>query len=67
MKKTVFVLFVDLSVAFDHIVRSSLFKSIYQRLAPKIILFFEFSKLYTPIQQKLYQKHQKIFLSYLPE
>ena len=31
MKKPVYVLFVDLSAAFDHIVRKWLFKSIYQR------------------------------------
>ena len=34
MKKPVFVLFVDLSAAFDHVVRSWLFKSIYQRFSP---------------------------------
>ena len=32
MRKPVFLLFVDLSAAFDHIVRKWLFKSIYQRL-----------------------------------
>jgi len=34
MKKPVYVLFVDLSAAFDHIVRSWLFKSIEQRFIP---------------------------------
>ena len=34
-KKPIFVLFVDLSAAFDHINRKWLFKSIYQRLATK--------------------------------
>jgi len=34
-KKPIFVLFVDLSAAFDHLNRKWLFKSIYQRLATK--------------------------------
>ena len=34
MKKPVFVLFVDLSAAFDHVVRSWLFNPIHQRLSP---------------------------------
>lgn len=34
MKKPIFILFVDLSAAFDHVVRNWLFKSIQQRLPP---------------------------------
>ena len=34
MKKPAYVLFVDLSAAFDHVVRKWLFKSIYQRFSP---------------------------------
>ena len=34
MKRSVYVLFVDLSAAFDHVIRDWLFKSIYQRLPP---------------------------------
>ena len=33
LKKQVFALFVDLSAAFDHVIRIWLFKSLYQRLA----------------------------------
>ncbi len=36
MKKPAFVLFVDLSSAFDHVVRSWLFKSIQQRFPPNV-------------------------------
>ena len=35
MKKPAYVLFVDLTAAFDHIVRKWLFKSIYQRFPPE--------------------------------
>ena len=34
MRKPVFLLFVDLSAAFDHVVRDWMFKSIYQRFPP---------------------------------
>jgi len=54
VKKAVFIFFVDLSAAFDQIVRSWLFKSIHQRLAPN-----KGNTLFRILDQK----NQKIFLS----
>ena len=35
MKKPTYLLFVDLTAAFDHVVRKRMFQSIYQRLPPR--------------------------------
>ena len=67
MKKPVYVLFVDLSAAFDRVVRNWLFKSTEQRFPPnndntlfRIITYLKLS-IHTP--QLLYQKHPMIYLN----
>ena len=53
MKKPVFVLFVDLSAAFDHVIRNWLFLSIYQRFPPQSdVTLFKFLKLSTHTRQQ---------------
>jgi len=61
----VFVLFVDLSAAFDHVIRDWLFKSIFQRFETnQDVTLFKILKLYMHIQQLHSQKHQMICLKF---
>lgn len=62
-KKPIFVLFVDLSAAFDHINRKWLFKSIYQRLATKESekLFKLLEKIYAFTTTALQENEKDIF------
>jgi len=62
-KKPIFVLFVDLSAAFDHINRKWLFKSIYQMLATKESekLFKLLEKIYAFTTTALQENEKEIF------
>jgi len=63
MQKQIFVLFVDLSAAFDHVVRKWLFKSVYLRILPgtEPTLIKILEALYSKQQQHLL----KIQMTYL--